>query len=271
MPNPWFSRASACIQANKPAFPLDVLDVPPVRESNYSFVSQGVEIPALATYATGESFRTVLQKDGVRVETVEHLLAALMCCSIPYARITVEGPEIPILDGSAREFVHRLVNLSRKEDIPTEESIVIRQPVEVRNERGFARLEPAPKLTFSLSFSAETPLLGGRTLHQDFESENWREKIAPARTYGLREHESSLRNLGLIQGVSLENCLVFRQGKVENPEGMRGTNEHLRHKLLDALGDLALAGRPVVGRFASLNPGHARTQSLVRKLLQHLA
>ena len=240
----------------------------PLENCSYTFVSKGVEIPALASHATGESFRTVLQRDGIRVETVEHLLAALVCAEIHYARIEVDGPEIPILDGSAREFLRGLKSRAGKKACENE-PLPIRHVVEVRDESGFARLEPALKLSFLLEFSPEFPWVGGKSVHMDFETSRWREEVAPARTFGFREQESVLRQMGLIQGVSLQNCLVFRDGEVENPEGMRLEDEPLRHKLLDALGDLALAGRPLRGRFVSRNPGHARTQALVRKILAH--
>jgi len=203
---------------------------------------------------------------GASVGTVEHLMAALAGAGISDALVEIDGPEVPIMDGSAREFVRGLGEAGLVDLGGCRPAIRIDRPVEVVQGAKRAALVPAD--TFSMSFeidfadpaigrqSAVLPLSGGAVV----------EELADCRTFGMLAEVEALRRAGLTRGGSLKNAIVIDQGRVLNPEGLRRPDEFVRHKMLDAVGDLALAGSPIVGCYEGERAGHEMTNLLLHAL-----
>jgi UDP-3-O-[3-hydroxymyristoyl] N-acetylglucosamine deacetylase len=207
----------------------------------------------------------------VRVSTVEHLMAALMGCGIDNALVEVDGPELPALDGSAGHLVF-LIDCAgiAAQDAPRRVIEVVR-PVRVTEGDAYAELGPATRarsgleLTLSIDFAAEA--IGQQELSVRLTPESFRGELARARTFALAEDIAGLRAAGLAQGGSLDNAVVVDAGRVLNPGGLRMADEFVRHKLLDAVGDLALAGAALSGRFVAHRSGHGLNNKLLRALM----
>ncbi len=203
---------------------------------------------------------------GGGVSTVEHLMAALAGCGVDDARIEIDGPEIPILDGGSAPFVAAIMAAGFVESDAPLRAIRILEPVEVRHEDKTARLEPAAR--FEGQFAIEFPdaAIGRQEIALDLVGDAFVEELAAARTFGRLFEIEKLRDMGLTRGGSLENAVVVDGGRVLNPGGLRWKDEFVRHKLLDAVGDLALAGAPIIGRYVGVKAGHDMTNRLLRAL-----
>jgi len=210
----------------------------------------------------------LVNRGGARVRVVEHILAALTACGVDNAIIEIDGDEPPIMDGSARP----LVELIQRAGIVTQrralQVLVVRQPVEVRDGDRFACLLPAdaPKLEASIAFP--DPPIGVQHMRITPTLDAIRSELVPARTFGFAADRERLMQRGLARGAALTNTVVVDQGRVINAEGLRLDDEFIRHKLLDVVGDLALAGAPILGEFISHQPGHAITAALLAKLFR---
>jgi UDP-3-O-[3-hydroxymyristoyl] N-acetylglucosamine deacetylase len=224
-------------------------------------------IPATAAQVVDTSFATTLGKDGIRVGTVEHLLAALSGLGIDNLRIELDGPEVPILDGSAGPFVY-LVNSAgvRVQDAP-KSFLVIKRPVFLREGDKEASLGPSNRLRIDCAIDFHHPLVPGQSLSLDFSGRSFSRELARARTFGFLRDVERLKAAGLARGGSLENAIVVDEFSVLNPEGLRYPDEFVRHKALDALGDLALFGHPVIGHLRVSKSGHALHHRLVARVL----
>jgi len=224
-------------------------------------------IPATAAQVVDTSFATTLGKDGIRVATVEHLLAALSGLGIDNLRIELDGPEVPILDGSAGPFVY-LVNSAgvRVQDAP-KSFLVIKRPVFLREGDKEAWLGPSNRLHIDCAIDFHHPLVPGQSLSLDFSGRSFSRELARARTFGFLKDVERLKAAGLARGGSLENAIVVDEFSVLNPEGLRYPDEFVRHKALDALGDLALFGHPVIGHLRVSKSGHSLHHRLVARVL----
>jgi UDP-3-O-[3-hydroxymyristoyl] N-acetylglucosamine deacetylase len=224
-------------------------------------------IPATSAHVIDTAFATTLGKDGVRVGTVEHLLAALTGLGIDNLRIEVEGPEVPILDGSAGPFVY-LINSAgvRVQDAP-KSFLVIKRPVFLSEGDKEASLGPSNRLRIDCAIDFHHPLVPGQSLSLDFSGRSFSRELARARTFGFLKDVERLKSAGLARGGSLENAIVVDEFSVLNPEGLRYPDEFVRHKALDALGDLALFGHPVIGHLRVSKSGHALHHRLVAQVL----
>lgn len=203
---------------------------------------------------------------GVSVSTIEHVMAALVGCGIHNALIDVDGPEVPILDGSAAAFVRGI--LSRgivRLDAPVR-AIEILQPVEVRKGEAWARLEPGDGLTIDFSIEFDDPAIGTQRKRLDMSNGSFVRELSTSRTFCRQADVDAMRAQGLALGGTLENAVVVEGDKVLSPGGLRHDDEAVRHKMLDALGDLALAGAPILGAYTGHRAGHALTNDLLRKL-----
>ena len=207
----------------------------------------------------------------VRVGTVEHLMAALAGAGIDNIRVEVDGPELPILDGSSAPFLFLIDCAGIVEQAASRAAIQVLRPVEVSDGDAFALLRPQPypgssdlELTLSIDFTA--PAIGRQALSLRLSSENFRRALAPARTFALASEIDQLRRAGLAQGGSLQNAVVVDGAEVLNPAGLRMPDEFVRHKMLDAVGDLALAGAPLAAQFVAHKSGHALNNQLLRAL-----
>jgi UDP-3-O-[3-hydroxymyristoyl] N-acetylglucosamine deacetylase len=203
---------------------------------------------------------------GVVVRTVEHLLAALRGCEIDNATIEVDGAEVPIMDGSADPFVSLIRRIGVVRQPAPRRAILITRPIVVANGEKFAMLLPHPTPWVTVEISFPTPAIGNQRLSIPIEPETFTREIAPARTFGFAHDIARLRDQGLAMGGSLRNAILVDGNRIVNEEGLRFRNEFVRHKVLDAIGDLALLGLPVIGHLRTYKCGHALTHELLREL-----
>lgn len=212
---------------------------------------------------------TLRNSAGAEVATVEHLLAACTGLNIDNLVVEVDGPELPILDGSSAPFVQVLLNAGVKAQHAPARLIRIVEPVEVRMGAKSAALLPVrgDALEFDVTIRFADAAIGVQRQQLTLTRQTFLTEIADARTFGFLADVEALRANGLGRGASMENAVVVDAGRVVNPEGLRFEDEFVRHKLLDAVGDLALAGAPIAGRYVADQPGHALNAHLVRALL----
>jgi UDP-3-O-[3-hydroxymyristoyl] N-acetylglucosamine deacetylase len=225
----------------------------------------GVEIPAALENLGGLDHATRLVRQGVCVDTVEHLLSALFALGVDDAVVEVDGPEVPVLDGSAAPFVI-LIHEAGLRPLPvTRRYLKVLRPIEVVRGTKWIRVAPADHLHVSYAIGFDHPLLRHQAVSLRVTSETFVEKIAPARTFGFLRDVEALRRSGLALGGSLENAVVIGETGVLNNK-LRFEDEFVRHKVLDAIGDLALLGHPVVGHVEAHKAGHALHAALALKL-----
>jgi UDP-3-O-[3-hydroxymyristoyl] N-acetylglucosamine deacetylase len=233
-----------------------------------------VEIPASALLIGDTRMASVLEKDGVRVSTVEHLLSACAGLGIDNLIVELNAEEVPIMDGSAASFVFLLQQAGRAEQTAAKKFIKVKRPVEVREGTGaqekWARLEPLHgfSLKFFIEFNHPAVDGSGQTAEVDFNLESYIQEIARARTFGFMQDVETLRGMGLARGGSLENAIVMDEFRILNAGGLRYRNEFVRHKILDAMGDLYLIGHPLLASYTAHKSGHAMNNKLLRALLQ---
>jgi UDP-3-O-[3-hydroxymyristoyl] N-acetylglucosamine deacetylase len=213
---------------------------------------------------------TLRNKVGVEIATVEHLMSACAGLGIDNLIVEVDGPEVPILDGSSAPFVQTLQNAGVKTQHAQQRMIRILEPIEVRMGAKSAALLPADDfegLDLDVTIRFADPAIGVQRRRVQLTPETFLTDVADARTFGFLADAEIMRAAGLGRGASMDNTLVVDGGRVVNPEGLRFDDEFVRHKLLDAVGDLAMAGAPIYGRFVADQPGHAMNARLVRALL----
>jgi UDP-3-O-[3-hydroxymyristoyl] N-acetylglucosamine deacetylase len=224
-------------------------------------------IPARWDHVVDTRLCTVLgNRDGVTVGTVEHLMAALAGSGVDNAVIEIDGPEIPIMDGSADAFVFLIDCAGVVEQEAASRRIRVLKRIVVGDDRASASLTPASfaALDFALDFA--NPAVGRQEKSVRLTPGAFKRELARARTFGFAEEVEMLRKAGLARGGSLDNAVVIGADRVLNREGLRYGDEFVRHKMLDALGDLALAGAPIEGRFRGVRSGHALNNQLLRAL-----
>lgn len=234
---------------------------------------RGVSIPARYDNVVDTRLCTVLasaEQPDIRVGTVEHLMAALAGSGIDNAVIAVDGPEVPILDGSAANFLFLIECAGIAEQDEFAPTIEVLRPVRVAHSGGSAELRPAvtgaaPGLDMDFSIAFDASAIGRQSLHLRLTPDGFR-ALARARTFTLASEVSELRAAGLARGGSLDNAVVVDGAAVLNPGGLRMRDEFVRHKMLDAVGDMALAGAALHGRFIGDCSGHALNNRLLRAL-----
>jgi UDP-3-O-[3-hydroxymyristoyl] N-acetylglucosamine deacetylase len=228
-------------------------------------------VAANVSYVAETRLGTTLRNaDGVSVATVEHFLAACAGLGIDNLRVEIDGPEMPILDGSAGVYARLLESAGRKQQAALRRRIEILKPVEVRDGDKWARFEPATDGRDGAVYDVEIVFADkaiGRQRHAwRLCPETFVAEVSEARTFGFLSDVEALQAAGLARGGSFDNVIVLDKGAVLNPEGLRFENEFVRHKLLDALGDLYLAGAPFIGVFRASQTGHALNSKLMRAL-----
>ncbi len=232
----------------------------------------GIDFPARFDRVVDTTLSTVLglQHGSDRIGTVEHVMAALSGCGIDNVVVEIDGPEVPILDGSAAPYVFLLDCAGSVEQDAPRSAIEVRRPVRVTDGDSFVELRPAHPgmsgLDMALSIDFAAAAIGRQALSLRLTPESFRQELARARTFTLAEEVDQMRAAGLARGGSLDNAVVVDQARVLNPAGLRMPDEFARHKLLDAVGDLALAGAPLQGRFVAHRSGHALNNRLLRAL-----
>ncbi|QGZ95940.1 UDP-3-O-[3-hydroxymyristoyl] N-acetylglucosamine deacetylase [Terricaulis silvestris] len=213
---------------------------------------------------------TLANKAGVEIATVEHLMSACAGLGVDNMIVEVDGPEVPILDGSSAPFVQVLLNAGLKEQHAPQRYIRILEAIEVRMGSKSAALLPSDAfegLDLDVTIRFADAAIGVQRRTVQLSADTFLADIADARTFGFMSDVDAMRAAGLGRGASMDNTLVVDSGRVMNPEGLRFDDEFVRHKLLDAVGDLSLAGAPICGRFVADQPGHALNARLVRALL----
>ena len=211
---------------------------------------------------------TVISNDaGVSVSTIEHLMAAMAALAIDNAIVELDGPEVPIMDGSAEPFVQILDRAGRRRQEAARKYIEILSPVEV-TEGAEKRASLTPSDQFEVAFEIAFPsrVIGRQRVDLVLDEESFREELSDCRTFGFLQEVEALRAIGLARGGSMENAVVIDGDRVLNPEGLRRPDEFVRHKALDAVGDLYVLGMPVIGRFEGILAGHGLNNALVRAL-----
>jgi UDP-3-O-[3-hydroxymyristoyl] N-acetylglucosamine deacetylase len=227
----------------------------------------GLRIPALQASTTALDYATTVGKDDVAVGTVEHLLSAVMACGITDVEIHIDGPEVPIVDGSALPFMH-LIDAAGVRELGAEIALLrLREPVEVVDGEKFIRIAPANRLVLKYKIDFSHPVIGRQSFNFDYHHDSFLKKIAPARTFGFVRDVEKMRAAGLARGGSVENCIVLNDAEVLNGP-LRFRDEFVRHKILDLLGDLALIGRPIAGEITANRAGHALHSRFVAKVLE---
>lgn len=224
-------------------------------------------IPAAWDRVTDTRMCTLLSnEDGVSVSTVEHLMAALAGCGVRNALIEIDGPEIPIMDGSSREFVRAIRARGLRMVEGEARAIRILKTVEVIDGDRVARLEPGEGFSIDFGIEFAEPAIGRQHASVDLAEGAFERELSDCRTF-CRAHEvEALRRMGLAQGGGLHNAVVVDGAAVLNPEGLRRPDEFVRHKALDAVGDLYLAGAPIIGRYVGAKGGHEMNNRILRAL-----
>lgn len=230
-----------------------------------------VEIPANTMSIGDTRLASVLQKDGVRVSTIEHLMSACAGLGIDNMYVDVTAEEIPIMDGSAATFVFLIQSVGVEEQNVPKKFIKVTKPVQIVDGDKFARLEPffGFKLKFTIDFRHPAVDKTGQALEVDFAHTSYVRDIARARTFGYAHEVEMLRELGLARGASLDNAIALDEYRILNNDGLRYDDEFVKHKMLDAIGDLYVVGHPLLASYTAYKSGHGLNNALLRELLAH--
>jgi UDP-3-O-[3-hydroxymyristoyl] N-acetylglucosamine deacetylase len=227
----------------------------------------GAQIPARYDLVSETRLGTVLEKAGAKVGVVEHLMAAVAGAGVDDLTVTLNGPEPPILDGDALSFLVLIQKAGLKSQNVPREAIEVLKPVTVTHKDASASLSPAASASYDFEIEFSTAAIGRQTFTLDFSApENFAELIAPARTFGFLKELEGLHAMDLARGASLANTLALDDSGLVNPGLLRFPDEFVRHKILDAIGDMALAGAPLLARFQGVRSGHAVNNALLRAL-----
>ena len=231
---------------------------------------QPVEIKADPYHVGDTRLASCLEQNGVRVSTVEHLMSALAGLGIDNLYVDVSAGEVPIMDGSAGPFVFLLQSAGIEEQPVAKKFIRILKPVEVTDGDKMARFAPHNgfKIEFSIDFDHPVFDNSSKSVCVDFATTSYVKEVSRARTFGFMQEVEWMRAQGLALGGSLDNAIVLDEYRVLNNDGLRYDDEFVKHKVLDAIGDLYLLGHPVIGTFAAHKSGHALNNALLRRLLE---
>ncbi len=225
-------------------------------------------VRAAAEAVTPTRLCTVIENaSGVKVATIEHLMAALAALDVDNAVVELDGPEIPIMDGSALPFIQLIDRAGRRLQEAERQYIEILDTVEVTEGDKWARLSPSDRFEVAFEIAFPTAVIGRQRVDMTVDETSFRRDLADCRTFGFLSEVNALREAGLARGGSLENAVVIDGDRVLNPEGLRRPDEFVRHKALDAVGDLYVLGAPIIGRFEGVYAGHALNNMAVRALL----
>jgi UDP-3-O-[3-hydroxymyristoyl] N-acetylglucosamine deacetylase len=222
-------------------------------------------------YAVGDTrLSSCLERDGVRVSTVEHLMSALAGLGVDNAYVDLTAAEVPIMDGSAGPFVFLLQSAGIEEQNARKKFFRILKPVEVREGDKWVRFEPHNgfKLTMSIDFAHPVFDKTPQSVTVDFSTTSFVKEVSRARTFGFMQDVETMRAQGLALGGSLDNAIVMDEYRVLNTDGLRYEDEFVKHKVLDAIGDLYLLGHPLIGAFSGHKTGHALNNRLLRRLME---
>jgi UDP-3-O-[3-hydroxymyristoyl] N-acetylglucosamine deacetylase len=227
----------------------------------------GFEVEAISRNVARVSYATSLMKKGVLISTTEHILSAFIGMGIDNAIVELDNLELPILDGSARPFVEMIQEAGIRKQRRPRKFLKIRRELEMREGNKFIAVYPGDSYSVSYSINFPHPLIGKETFQVALSNGSYVRHIAAARTFGSRQDEQAMRNMGLIRGASRENCIVLTRDGLENGP-LRFPDEFVRHKVLDLVGDLALLGKQILGNVIADRAGHAMHTALVSRILR---
>ena len=227
----------------------------------------GISFKASPENIVNTQMATVVGNDKGYISTIEHLMSAINGYGIDNIRIIVDANEIPVMDGSSASFCMLLDEAGVRELDANKKALIIKRAVEVREGDKLVRLSPSksPKFDYTIKFSH--PLIGTQHYVFEFSKKAYLKEISRARTFGFLKDVQALRSMGMALGGSLENAVVIDENKILNPEGLRFENEFVRHKILDAIGDLALVGAPILGDYTALAGSHDLNHKLTLAVL----
>lgn len=227
----------------------------------------GFEVEAVSRNVAKVSYATSLMKQGVLISTTEHMLSALIGMGVDNAVIELDNLELPILDGSAKPFVEMIQRAGVRQQKRKRSYLKILRPYEMREGEKFIAVYPAERYAVSYAINFPHPLIGSETLKVELTNGNYVEQIANARTFGFLEQQRAMLNQGLIRGATRDNCIVLTAEGIDNPP-LRFSDEFVRHKILDLIGDLALFGKRILGYVKADRAGHAMHTAIVSRILR---
>jgi len=214
------------------------------------------EIPADYRYVSATELCTTVGLGGVSVATIEHLMATLRALAVDNVMVEIDGPEVPVMDGSAEPFLDAVDQAGIKHLSAKRRYVKVHKPVRVELGKSFAEFRPYDGSRIEVEIDFANPLIGRQSIAVDVTADSFRTELARARTFGFLSDVEQLWARGLCLGASLDNAVVLGEDRVINPEGLRFTNEFVRHKALDAVGDIGLASGPILGCYKSYRGGH---------------
>ena len=209
---------------------------------------------------------TIIGSNGNHVSTIEHLMAAFFGFGIDNAIVEIDGPEVPIMDGSSAPFIFLLKSAGIKEHRKLKEFILIKKTLNIKEGNRSIIIKPSKELKISFTIDFHHPLIKNQQYNFSFSGRGFIDEISRARTFGFLKDIETLREAGLARGGSLDNAIVIDDFRVINEDGLRYHNEFVRHKILDFLGDIAVMGTPIIGHFIINKSGHSLNHSMLKKL-----
>jgi UDP-3-O-[3-hydroxymyristoyl] N-acetylglucosamine deacetylase len=251
--------------------PINIILEPLEADSGIVFYRSdiAVTIPALPQYVINTQMATVIGAgQDSSISTIEHLLSAINSYGIDNLRITVSGMEVPVMDGSSASFCMMLDEAGVRELDAHKKIIVIKREVEVKEGDKFVRVSPSVNPVYHFVIDFSHPVIGRQEYMYEFGKQNFLEQISRARTFGFLKDAQVLRSMGLGLGGSLDNTIIMDEKKILNPEGLRFSDEFVRHKILDAIGDLCLLGMPMLGNYDSFAGSHKLNHLLTKEILK---
>ena len=227
-----------------------------------------VELPASVAFVGDTRMSTTLERDGVSVSTVEHMKSAITGLGIDNAYVDIDAPEVPIMDGSAGPFVFLIQSAGMEEQPVAKKFLRVTREVEIRDGDKWARFEPFEGFKVEFSIDFEHPILqsSSQAACVDFSTTSYLKEVSRARTFGFLQDVESLQASGLARGGSLDNAIVMDGFHILNEDGLRYGDEFVKHKILDAIGDLYLLGHSLIGSFSAHKSGHALNNRLLREI-----
>lgn len=229
----------------------------------------GMTVKAAPQNVVNTSNATVVGSGENYISTTEHLLSAIYSYGIDNILIRVNGAEVPVMDGSGSSFCMMLDEAGIKELDANKQVLIIKQEVSVQDGAKYAKVTPSNNVKFDFAIEFPHPVIGRQEYSFEFSRKNYVKEISKARTFGFLKDVQYLQSRGLGLGGSLENAIILDDTKILNPEGLRYSNEFVRHKILDALGDLSLLGAPVIGNYESFAGGHKLNHLLTEEILKN--
>lgn len=228
----------------------------------------GMSVKALPQNIVNTQMATVIGDGKHYISTIEHLLSAIYSYGIDNIMVTVDSAEVPVMDGSGTSFCMMLDEAKTRTLEANKTVLIIKQRVEVYDGEKFARVYPSSKVSYAFTIDFPHPVIGKQSHVFEFSKQGYIEEISKARTFGFLKDVQYLRSKGLALGGSLENAIVMDDKKILNPEGLRFEKEFVKHKILDAIGDLALMGAPVIGAYESFAGSHSLNHRLTKEILK---